>query len=334
MDPTRQPQQPVPDQGQPPAPQPVVEEAQSYAPQVPQPVAPVQPIAVPGPVLGGQPVGFGGVAVPPQPAPAGGSNKKLIILIVSLVVGLLLIGGIVLILIAVFTVSRKDYSAALSQYNEVASANYTLNSKLSTLQYSVDSTTDTSFDNDVEAAKKAIQQVRDENAELAKLKAVSLGEGNTKYKAFAAKLDAYLTYSNNLLTSLDTMRDAAITCDESGTTSSSSAGEIKSAIDDCVAALEKVSNVADSDVKEFVGKIKDEYTSLSGVIGQIAAITDPYGDQYDQYKSLRDQMYDIQDNISNAQTDFRSNLEKHSDAVDPKESAEDLSKFLESKLSS
>lgn len=337
MDPSQQPQQPVVptyDPTQPPAPV-----APTPQPQAFQPVAPVTPAPVapaPQPIVpAGAPAPAWNPAAPQpvQPAaftpPSKGLNKKLIIIIACAVGGLVIVGVVIAVLIAVFSVSKKDYNAALDQYNELSSANYTLSSKVSTVTFGVDSSTDTTFDNDMDAAKKALDTVKSENAALAKLKAANIGESGAKYKAFNTKLEAYITHSTNLLSSLGDVRDAMLTCDKAG---ESSASTMIAAIDTCVTDLGKVSNVADADVKEYIGKIKTEFTSLSSIFGQLSKITDPYGKQYDQYKSLRDQTYAVSDNLSNARSDFHSNLEKHSDAVDPKDAADDFSKFLESKL--
>jgi len=337
MDPSQQPQRPivpVPEPAQAPLPVSPTPEVQGFqAPITPtlQPAATAEAFpqqVAPAPVWSGSPV------QPAQPVvfspPPSGVNKKLIIIISCVVGALVLIGVTIAILIAVFSVSKKDYSAALTQYNAVSEANYTLSSKLSTLHYGVSSTTDTSFDNDADAAKKAIADVKSKNADLAKSKAVSIGDGATKYKAFDTKLQTYLAYNSDLLASLQSARNAASTCDNADS-SSGSISAIKSAIDTCVAALDKVSSVADADVKAFMSKIKDEYTKLSSIISQLAAITDPYGKQYDQYRSLRDQMYAASDNITNAQTDFSSNLQKHIDASSPKDAADALSKYLEDK---
>lgn len=346
MDPSQQPQQPVvptydPTQ-QPPASTEGVPQPQAYQPAIS--VQPVAPPTVPTPEPAA-PAGFSQPAAPSwgapmqssQPVaamtPSKGVNKKLIILIACVVGGLIVVGVVITVLMAMFTVSKKDYNAAIDQYNEVSSANYTLASKVSSVTFGVDSATDTTFDNDMDAAKKALESVKSENAILAKLKAANLGEGGAKYKTFNTKLEAYLAHSSNLLSSFGDVRDAMVTCDKAGD-NTSSVNVMISAIDTCVADLGKVSNVADADVKEYISKIKDEFTTLSSIFGQLSKITDPYGKQYDQYKSLRDQTYTVEDNLSSARSDFHSNLEKHSDAVDPKDAANDFSKYLESKLSS
>ena len=64
----------------------------------------------------------------------------------------------------------------------------------------------------------------------------------------------------------------------------------------------------------------------------MATITDPYGSQYDQYKSIRDQIYDVQDNLRDASTDFNSNFEKSIKNVDPEKASDEFEKFLLDKM--
>lgn len=269
---------------------------------------------------------------PPTPAPVptpdatAGTGKKiptgliagaaiLVVVIIAVIVGVMMT-----------SVSKKDYQEALSQYNNVAEVNYTLNSKLSSLQFDLDSSTDTTFNNDVDAAKKAISDVKAQNDKLGKLKAVKVGDGKKKYDAFNTKLTEYTQYTDNLITSLKSVRGAMGACDK---VSSSSSSDTVTQINNCADALDKVGTIPDADVKQYVGKLKDEYKNLSQVAAKLAAITDKYGSQYDQYKSLRDQTYAIQDNVRNASKDYQSNLEKHANAVDPKDAARDLAKLLE-----
>ncbi|MBP9668008.1 hypothetical protein KBD87_04380 [Candidatus Saccharibacteria bacterium] len=346
MDPNQQPQQPtepVPVQPQTPfVPQPTPEAAmQSSAPEAPvqQPnVAPTQQYAPSLQV--GQPM-QAMPNTPMQPAQtmpamqptmsaAPASNKKTIIL-VSVIVGVFVIAGIVAaVAMSMFSVSKKDYSAALEQYNTVSSANTTLNSKLSMLGYGVSSSTDTTFSNDMASAKDALANVKTENDALAKLKAVTIGEGAEKYKIFSAKLKSSVSYIGDLLTSLEHMRPAANDCGASKTTGST-ISSIQSSIQTCITALENVGSLPNPDVKKFVDTTKASYTSLSSIVGKIASIKNPYGSQYDEYKALREKMYDEADAITNAGSDMRSNFEKATDEFNPKDAADDLSKFLRDK---
>ncbi len=316
---------------QPPTPQPPLMPQPGDQPQpvVPpaQPVQPTPPVPPQPPQFGAQP------PVMSQPSysmpPSSGKKKPLII--VAIIAGVLLILGALFVAYALlFYVSKDDYIEASAQYESLTTEANTLGTKLSSIQYSVGSGTDTVFKNDLAAAKEAISKVREENQEFSELKAVKIGEGKEKYQVFDAKLQAFLTFIDDSLTSFSDMRGAAVICDDT-TYSSSDADALKTAINKCVAALKEVNDTPNADVKEYVTRLQAEYEKLSSVVTQAATITDPYGAQYSQYTSLRDQMYDIQDTLADIPSDFTSNYEKHLKEVDVTEAREDLVDFLQSK---
>lgn len=270
----------------------------------------------------------------PVPAPSGTpkGNKGLII---GLVVGgaLLVVGSVIaVVLVMLLSVSRSDYSKAYSQLNEVASANSKLSSQVSGLQYGMKYDTDTKFSNDLEEAQAIIEETRTKNKELSELKAVRVGEGKKKYQAFDKKLNEYMSFSSTALKSFGDVRKAAKPCDESSNQAASDTASLKSLLNECVEALDKISDTPDLDVKKYVGTLKTEMEKLSSLIDKLSAITNPYGDQYDQYKVLRDQVYDVQDAVRDSATDFSSNFEKHAKEVNPKNAADDLEKFLYEKI--
>jgi len=302
--PPQQPQQPP---IQPPTTPPL-----STAEPQPQPLQAVAPV----PSYGG---------LPPQPG--GGSKKGLIIGLIAGGVGLLVVVIVAVLLVVSMSVSKEDYTAAYEQYADVSSANRTLSGKVSLLQYGLNSGTDTSFNNDAEAARDATKDLKKENDELGELKAMKTGEGKEKYRAFSEKIEAYTKYVDEMVVSLKDARGAIGECSNT-TVSPSKAVEVRAAVDACVTALEGIGSTPNGDIKEYANSLKDQYKNLSSIIVKLAAIKDPYGDQYDQYKTLRDQVYDIQDKVRAAGTDFRSNLGKHLGQVDPKDAADDLGEFL------
>lgn len=276
----------------------------------------------------------------PQDAPAGTpyqmpqpqNNKKLFIWIGVGVGALIIIGVVIAIVIALTSVSKEEYRKAYSQMGELSSANSSLNSDLSTIQYSsISSSTETKFKNDLKSAEEGIEKVRAENEKLGELKAVKVGEGKKKYEEFNEKLDKYLEYTENSLKSMKDLYGAAKPC--AGNTSLSDASAYKSALNECTSALKKVANTPNEDVKAYVKSLTTEYENLSSVVDKLSSITDPYGKQYDEYKTLRDQSYDIQDNISDAYTDFKSNITKHSKEVSVKDQADSFADFLSEKMS-
>ena len=292
------------------------------------PVPPMTPFNTPAPAPFGPNAPLTTPIASAPMAPTTKNTKKILIIVGSIVAALLILAVVGVVLVSLFTVSKKDYSAALDQYNKVADANSTAGTKLSALGYEVDSATDTVYNNDLSAAKNALTDIKAQNDALGKLKAMRIGGAAAKYTAFNTKLGDYLTYTNNLVTSLDAIRPAMVSC---GSTSSSTAlSALKGSVDACVASLNKLATIPDSDVKTYIGKLTDQYKQLSSVLDQLMAISDPYGTQYSQYTALRDQVYSVSDTISSASTDFSSNLDTHSKAVDPKSAADDLASYLQS----
>lgn len=298
----------------------------SNQPQQPEPVSSqpssvVQPptqFAQQPPVSGGTPY-----QVPPQK-----NNTKLFIWI-GIGVGVFILIAIALaVTIAMLTVPRAEYNKAYNQMSKVASANRDLSSKVASIQYGLTSSTDTQFKNDLKAAEEAIEKTRSENKELASYKAVRVGDGKKHYEDFAKKLEEYLVYTSDALKSVSDVREASVTCNEANNSSTSNAAATKLAFDSCLAAFKKVSDMPNADVKELVEKMITESENLVSLMEQASKITDPYGAQYDEYVSIRDQVYEAQDNIRDAETDFRSNFERHTDEVDVKDLAEDLGDFL------
>ena len=292
-----------------------------------QPQTPEQPQAPQPPVAGGPSYQM------PQPSASAPVNKKVVMWIGIAVGALLLIGVVVAIIVGLTSVSKEDYRKAYSQMGEISSANSNLDLKMSSIQFGLTSSTDTKFKNDVEAAQKAIEKVREENKELSELKAVKVGEGKKQYDEFNDKLENYLTFVSDALTSISDFRDAAKTCDTAKNNMSSDAAFVKSAIDECVLALKKVGDVPNDDVKAYTKTMSTEMENLSSLVSKMALITDPYGAQYEQYKSIRDQVYEVQDNLSDAATDFSSNFEKHAQEVEVKDTANNFLDFLDEKAS-
>jgi hypothetical protein len=251
--------------------------------------------------------------------------KKRLLIIAGAVIVLVVV--LLIVLMAMFTVSKKDYQAALDQFNKVADANSSLTSSVSSLGYDVDSATDTVFNNDVDSAQTSLDKLKTANNNLSTLKAAKVGDGKKQYDAFNAKLSSYETYAANIVSSVKTLRPALKVCND---VSSAASSEINAALTACVSRMGTVNgDVADADFKQFFGAIKDGFTQYLALLTKKAALSDPYGTDYNQYTALRDQSYKVQDAISSASKDFISNAEKHANAVDPKDAANALGTFLD-----
>ena len=256
-------------------------------------------------------------------------NKNPLKLILIIGGALLVVGIVVAVLVSSLTVSKKDYQDAYSAYMDITSESFTLSSKISSLQYGLSSGTDTSFNNDYDAAKDAVEAMRQENKELSELRAVKVGDGKKQYETFNTKLEEYLDFADDVIVSLKDMRGASVTCDKASDTLDDN---VVAGINDCLAALKKIGDTPNKDIQAYVTKMTTETERLLTLSKQMATITDPYGSQYDQYKSIRDQIYDVQDNLRDASTDFNSNFEKSIKNVDPEKASDEFEKFLLDKM--
>ncbi len=323
-------------------PQPPITPAQAPQPSDPLPSVPVPESAPlppaasvqPVPTMSASPYPFAAPADPvgvPVAAPQKKSPKKLLIILASTIGGVFLLAIIALVIFFVFFyVSKKDYADAVSQFDTVATADASLSGDIASLTYDAGSATDTVFNNDIDSAKTSLQKVQTENAKLGSLRAVKIGAGQQAYASFNQKLTASLTFTDNFLTSIKAARPALKTCDAFYSASGASQDASTSAA--CATALGSVGTVPDPDMQQYVTTLLTNYKSLATITGQIATLSDPYGNDYNTYSSLRDQSYTIETTISNAASDFTSNLQKHQTAVDPSDAANTFSTFLTKQL--
>ena len=291
------------------------------ASQPPQPAMPHQPV--------------GATPVHASTAPGAPKSKKPFIIggIIAAVVVLLVI--IVTVILATMSVSKSDYREALNKYEDLRTANSKLTTNVSRLSYTISSGTDTTFKNNIEAVEDGLDTVKAENEELGKLKAVKTGEGAKAYEAFDKKLEGYLSYSNNLVASIKNLREPLLACNEAtkGVSASRDRSAISAVIKSCTDKIDSVKSVPDPDMKAFIEALKTSLKELDTVVSELGGITDPYGAQYEQYKSLRDRTTKVQENLRNASKDLSSNLEKRDKDTSPKEESLALSELLVEKAS-
>lgn len=225
-----------------------------------------------------------------------------------------------LVVLGMIFPSKSDYRDATTQFDVVSSAYSDLKSEASKLQYDISgSTTDTEFTNDSDAVTKSIQTFQDANKKLSTMKAVKVGDGQKLFDTYQTKIDAFVAYVDDLLVSLKSYRPLAIACDDVSTTT---------LLSECSSAFNHVGDLPNADLKQLVTSLKTQYEAALALKSKIDALTDPFGDQYDTYKALRDQSYDIQDKISSASSDFSSNASKHAKDIDPSTTSNALGDFL------
>ena len=269
----------------------------------------------------------------PQPPKSSQPSKKTI-LIIAITAGVVVLGAILALLyFMVFSVSAKDYREAALQYDKVRSANSDLGSSIQSLGSASGSTTDSSFDSRMQDAEDSLATIKKENEALSKLKAVRVGEGGALYNTFNDKLNKYLTYSGDMVTSIKNLRPALTACTKA-TESTADKDALIAGLKSCSKDISGVSNLPNEDVKTLVKSFGDNYKKYADIYEQVAALKSPFGADYAQYKTLRDQLYNVQDAITADGKTFRDNIKKHTDEIGVKDAADKLDGFLSDKQKS
>ena len=216
---------------------------------------------------------------------------------------------------------------AVQQYNKVSSASAALDTDMSNLGDSYGSVSEVTFNENLTKAQNSINTIKTENESFAKMKAVRVGEGATLYTTFNNKLTTYLAYGNDLISSVKNLRPAMVVCDKVGDADSADAriSEMKN----CATSLGNAKDLPNAEFKTFVGEMKGAYTKYATTYEKMNALTDPYGSQYEEYKTLRDELYATQDAISASTKTFTDALAKHDDEVSVKDAANALGDYLE-----
>lgn len=258
------------------------------------------------------------------------SNAKKIILIAAIAGGVLLLTVIGIITYLLLThISKDDYRAAARQYNEVTRSNSALMSDVSRLGYSTSSATDARFDEAVSSAEEAIADIKTENDELGELKAVRFGEGAKLYDTFDDKLEAYLAYATEIVTSVKNVRPALATCSDVNDATDETSRV--TALKECADSLGEAKDIPNPEFKTFIASLKTAYGDYATTYEKLTAITDPFGSQREEYRDLRDKMSETQDKISVASKKFADDLETRDDELSVKESADALTDYLTAK---
>ena len=259
------------------------------------------------------------------PTPAPKDNKKLIT-IAAIIAGVVLIAVIAIFsYIGVTSVSKQDYADAAKQYNAVREASTDLTRSVTGLSR-VTSGTDSEFNESTKEVEDAIAALKTENEALGKLKASTVGEGKELYSEFDTKLDAYIAYGNEILTSVKNVRPALVTCDAVGDATGDDARV--SALKACSTALGDVKDIPSAEFKTFIEKMKTEYTTFATTYESITKLTSPFGSQSAEYRALRDKITSAQTNIRTASREFSTAMDKRDDELSVKDAAEALRTYL------
>lgn len=322
MNPNTDPTNTPPTEGDAPAPEQTPAPEAVTTPEVSTDSAPVTseaPTSTEAPVAPAAPLGS---ATPEAP-----KKKNNVVLLASIIGGVILLAVIgVVVYLAMTTVSKEDYRAAALQFNKVSSANSALNSDVSSAGSTISSASDASFDESMKEIEGSIATLKTENDELAKLKAVRVGEGGDLYNKFNEQLTTYVKYANDIVASTKAVRPAMVECDK--VSSATGTSEQVAGMKACAAAMAAVKDLPNQDFQAFISSSAESYNKLATIYEQISKIKDPYGDQYDEYKKLRDQLYDITGNLSKSSREFTAKMRESDTSNSVKDSAKALADYL------
>ena len=265
------------------------------------------------------------------PAPQKKSNKTG--LIVGLSVGGV-VGLIVFIIIgfvvynALFAVSKEDYREAVRTGNNIvgdASKSY---SSLTKISYISSYSTETQIKNDVSDAKDALAKYKEANGKFKDLRALKDGDVKKAYDDYSKKYDSYVAYADSYIASAGKALPAISECEDVSKATVSDVASFKAAIVPCQDALKSAEDISDKDLKTFIAAYKQNVTTISGVVDQVAAVSDS---DYTTRSKLRQQIYDATDKLRDAQKDANSNIQKRLKEVSPREAYNDLGDLLTDK---
>ena len=293
------------------------------------PVEPITPATPPTPVTPDAATPFAaGTPVTGPEAPKTPKVSKKTILIAAIAGGVILLAIIaVIIFMALTTVSKADYREAVRQYNTVKSASSSLSADVSLLGSASGSTPDATFNERVSEVKNSIEKLKSENDELSKLKAVKVGDGAKFYNTFADKLKAYLAYGSEMVTSVENLRPALVTCDK--TSDATSAAASIAAIKSCASELAGIKDIPNAQMKTYITALADNYSKYSSSYEKANALTDRFGSQSEEYRTLRTEMSEALKAVSTAGTTFRNDLKTRDDELSVKDSANKLGDYLD-----
>lgn len=289
-------------------------------------VPPPQPVAFQTQI--GQPQPIMSPSTDYQAPKKRGMSKGLLLGIIGGSVGLLLfIIGVIVALVLFTTPNHEDYSEANKKVSEIATQLSSLDSTSAILALSFDnsSTTEVVFNNDVDSAEEDIVGIKKGLGELKEMKAVKSGESKQKYDKLVTDISASVEWHSGAVVSMKASRGALLICDS--VNSVTTEGSLND-VNNCISQIDLIKSMPNSDVKEYVSKIRDSFVGVKEVYEEAKTIIDPYGRQYSQYQTLIAKADKIDKNHRNARYDFQSNFEKHQDDIDVYQETIDMSDFL------
>ncbi len=327
-----------PNEPQPTAPQPTEQPAgkpndrpveQPFVQPTSEPAPTINPVTdVTGtPLATPEPSGIGAAPTPPTVSGQSPKDKKKLLLIAAIVGGVLLLAVIaVVVYLAMTNVSKQDYANAASQYNEVSSANTDLTRKVQVLAASTSAGTDEEFAADVKDVEEAITKLKDENKKLGNEKAAKVGEGGKLYDTFDTKLNAYADYAQELVASIKVIRSDFGVCDEVGKATEEAARA--KALRECADSFKSTATIPNAEFKAYIDASKPVYEKYAKSYEGVVALTDRFGSNYAQYRTLNAEVLDARLELRKISGTLSTSLNERDKQMSVKDDAKALADYF------
>lgn len=259
--------------------------------------------------------------------PRGMTPRTKNILVIAGVAGAIII-GMLLIYGVLVTPSRQPYRDALAQFENVGRANSRLTATGGSLNAS--KATGEDFKKGIEASQAALKSLKAENEALGKKVVLKEGEGKVLFDAYDKKLQEYMMYNENILSSMLKVRPVLFECNNDMTDITVSAESI-AALRGCAHNLGSLNDVADADYRTLVTSFQQQYDELANVLEQMAALPDPEGTNKTQNSTLAGQRDELIEQLSATSTQFSKDLQKSRNQILTTTTEKKLSDYLKAK---
>ncbi len=251
-----------------------------------------------------------------------GKKKKLFIIGGTVAATLIVVLAGVFLFSKLSSVSQDDYRKASSTVNTTESKLSEAHSAVTSLTY-MSNSTETQVTNNVDSAKKAIEEYKLAVGKLKDEKALKNGEVNKQYKAFKELDEKHLPIIESFVDSSGKVLVPITKCTKTlSETSTTTATGVIASLKDCITSLSGVENVSDSDMKSLVTTTVSTFKEVSGILEQLNSTPTS---NYALRSELRTKYYDAYDTYRDRAKDIDSNIEKKLKDSDPTDTLRTLS---------
>lgn len=254
------------------------------------------------------------------------SRKKIIPIAVITIAVIVAVVAVYAILVGP---SKEPYRQASTQYRNVYSANIALTNAGNSINATAAS--DQEFSENIKRVEQRIESLKIENDALATQAVLKDGEGKELYDAFNAKLDQYIAYNNDILSSIEAVRPVLFDCTRTSVTlSETGVAKFRS----CAARMGELTDIADTDYRTLAGAYAKIFTNAAETVQKITALQDPNGLDSAKKTSLTEELngYLVTDATAASNT-LRDGLREQRNAVDITNQAIALDDYLNKKAS-